>query len=383
MAKFGRFNGKKILRGAGYFFFFLLMTLLFTYLTLPFEKIKARYVKVVEDKYNVDIVGKIEKSWFTGLAIKSLRITPRAKPGEKVQETEIEEGSVRLSLLPLFLGRLQGTLSLKLVGGGSLSATVTRKGGKVDVEAKLDALDIKSLPILKSMLGGRNIEGVVSGSINATLGKNPVDWAGKLELSAENVKMNEFKVPIAQLGNQSITVPALSMGNLKAEVELVDGAAVVKTLKFEGPSDVQASLEGYLQLREPFGTSELNAYMRFKLSEDFFKRNPKFTILQGEASMKSALRPDGFYGFSLQGVVGQLQHMRRVPSPNPPSNLTPPKGGALQPGGPQPGMMPPGMPPGAMPPRGPMPPRPGGPPPLRKGPGGAPAFDEVNKRLGK
>ena len=380
MAKVRWLSAKTVLRGFGYFFFFLVLTIVFTYLTLPFEKIKARYVKLAEDKYGVDIVGSIEKSWFTGLAIKNLRITPRGKPGEKVQETEIEEGAIRLSLLPLFLGRLQGTLSLKLAGSGGLQATVTRKGGKLDVDAKVEGLDLKSIPVLKRFMAGKTVEGVISGAVNATVARNPMDSSGKVELTVENVKMSEFQVPIAQLGNQPITVPALALGNLRAELELTEGAALIKTLKFEGPADVQASIEGYIQLREPMATSELVAYLKFKFADDFMKRNPKFTILQGEASMKSAQRPDGFYGFSLQGAIGQPQFMRRIPSPNPPPNLTPPKGGMAPPGGPPPG----GMPEGAMPPRGPMG-RPGGPPPmpLRKGPGGAPAFDEVNKRLGK
>ena len=81
MGKLRKLSGRRVLRGFGYFFFFLVMTFVFTYLTLPFEQIKARYVKVAEDKYGVDIIGKIDKSWFTGLAVKNLRITPRGKPG--------------------------------------------------------------------------------------------------------------------------------------------------------------------------------------------------------------------------------------------------------------------------------------------------------------
>jgi type II secretion system protein N len=361
---------RAIFRGAGWIFLYLLLTVLFVYVTLPFEKIKSRYLKVAEDRLGADIIGKIEKSWFTGLAIKGLRIIPRTvAKGEKAQELEIEEGSVRLSILPLFLGRVQGTLSAKLAGGGEVSGRLTRKwGGALEAEASITSVDLKALPFLKKVMAGRKIEGVVSGTAILELGKEISASNGKIDLTVRGVKLDSFQIPIAQWGNQPFTIPALQLGDLKADIQVADGAAKINRFNFEGSQDIVAGIEGYALLRSPLAQTDLRAHLRFGFSDAFFQKNPKFTILQGEATMRAAQRPDRSYGFLLEGPIGAPQYIRRTPMPNPPGNLTPPKGAVGPPGAP-PAVRPPGAPP--------QPPLP------RRGPGGAPAFDEVKKRLGK
>jgi type II secretion system protein N len=350
---------------------FLVLTIVFIYATLPFEKIKARYVKLAEDSLGVDIIGRIEKSWFTGIAIKNLRIIPRNVPkGEKAQELEIEEGSVRVSLLPLFLGRLSGSLRAKIAGGGEVMGELTRRwGGALSVEAKLDGVDLKTIPFLKKVLAGRKIDGVVSGKASVALGRSVQESSGTVDLMVQGVKIDSFQIPIAQWGNQPFTIPPLGLGNLRADIELADGAAAIKTFKFEGSQDIEAGVEGYAELRSPLAQTNLRAYLKFKFSDAFFQKNPKFTILQNEGTLRAAQRPDRYYGFLLEGPIGVPQFIRRTPMPNPPGNLTPPKGGvgaAPSTGKPAGGAKPP-------PPLGPG----------RRGPGGAPAFDEVQKRLKK
>ena len=395
------FSGKKILKFMGYFFFFLVVTIAFTYLTLPFEKIKARYIAMAEARLNADIIGKIEKSWFTGIEVKNLRITPRAAPGEKAPpEFEIEEGTVRLSILPLFLGRVQVSFAIKLTSGENSGRFTHKKDGD-EIEANLSGIELKSLPFLAKALAGKQIEGVVAGSASLLLAKDISQSSGKLDLTIENAKLASFQMPIAQWGNQPFTIPELKLGTMKAEIDITDGAATFKEVKFTGSPDIEAQLEGYALLRQPLGQTELRAYLKFKFSDGFFQRNPKFSIMQGEATLKSAQRPDRFFGFMVEGPIGVPALLRRTPSPNPPGNLTPPKGGAAAPnvpsavpvmgggggggpprlGGPpvplQPGMAPPGASPPGMAPIG-MPPS-GIPPPRNS----REAFDAVNKRLGK
>lgn len=371
------FNGKKVLKFLGYFFFVLVLTFVFTYLTLPFEKIKTRFLALAETQMNADIVGKIDTSWFTGLSIKNLRITPRTPAGEKAQEFEIEEGSVRLSILPLFLGRLQVAFSLKLAVG-EVSGRFTRKKDGNEVEVTLAGVDLKTLPFLKTALGGKQLDGVVSGSAAVFLASDATQSSGKLDIGVDGVKLGSFQVPIAQWGNAPFTVPELNLGNMKADVEIADGAAVFKELKFSGSQDIEASAEGYALLRQPLAQSELRTYLKFKFSDGFFQRNPKFSVMQSEATLKSAERPDKFYGFLVEGNLGQPQFIRRTPMPNPPPNMTPPKGAAAKPPGPAgpggPGV--PGVPGG---PGGP----PDGPPGSARSPAAQKAFDQLNKRLGK
>src|SRR5437868_6755193 len=144
-ARVRSFSAKKLLKYVGYVFFSLVLTIAFAYLTLSFEKNKARYIALVEARLNSDIVGKIEKNWFTGVALKGLRITPRTAPGEKpAKEFEIEEGTVRLSILPVFLGRVQLSFRLKLASGEASGRFTMKKEG-VDIEANLSEIELKSI----------------------------------------------------------------------------------------------------------------------------------------------------------------------------------------------------------------------------------------------
>jgi hypothetical protein len=146
---------------------------------------------------------------------------------------------------------------------------------------------------------------------------------------------------------------------VRVDVELADGAAKIKELKLTGSKDIEASVEGYAVLQEDPRRTTVRVYVKFKFSDAFFQRNPKFNIIQNDASLARAKRPDGFYGFLIEGPIAEPARLQRTPMPQPPPNLTPPKGGA--------------PPPAAGPTRPPPPPG------VRRPPG----LGEIERRLGK
>jgi type II secretion system protein N len=368
-AKKRRFTWRSVGKGLGYFFFFLVVTFLFTYATLPFEKIKARYLRVAEDKLGMDIVGKIEKSWFTGIRGENLRFISRPKPGEKPQEMVMDEVSVRLAVLPLFLGRLKINFAAKLADG-EIEGSFTRKSDGNEVEAALKGLDLKAVTLLQKLFG-RSVEGSASGTVNLFLARNLAASTGKVELDVAGTRVASFQVPIAQWGNQPFTVPDLSLGDLRAEIDVEEGSAVFKEFKFKDSRDLEASVQGYAVLQETLARTNLRAYLKFRFSDGFFQRNPKFRVMDGVADMQQAKAPDGFFGFLLEGPIGMPALLRRTPSPQPPPNLTPPKPTATPAAGP--------IPPRPMPPRA-MPPRPG---PQRPPAGGRPDLGDLREKLMK
>jgi type II secretion system protein N len=318
-----RITWRSVGKGLGYFFFFVLVTFLFTYATLPFEKIKARYLRVAEDKLGMDIVGKIEKSWFTGIRGENLRFLTRPKPGESQQEMVVDEVSVRLAVLPLFLGRLKVNLAATLAGG-EIEGSFTRKSDGSEVEATMKGLDLKAVTLLQKFLG-RAVEGNASGSVQLFLAKNPAASRGRIELGVTAARVASFQVPIAQWGNQPFTIPDLSLGDLRAEIDVAEGAAVFKEFGLKDSRDLEASVQGYAVLQETLARTQLRAYLKFRFSDSFFQRNPKFRVMDGLADMQQAKAPDGFFGFLLEGPIGSPALLRRSPSPQPPPNLTPPK----------------------------------------------------------
>jgi len=311
----------------GYAFAFLVLTFLFTYATLPFEKIKAKYLRLAEAKLGMDIVGKFEKSWFTGIAGRNVRLIPRSRPGEKVKEMEIEEVVARLALLPLFLGRIRFDVSAK-VGGGEVEGSFALRGDGNEIEARLENVDLKDLTLLHR-IAGRSFGGTVSGNASLLLARNIGASSGKLDLTVDGVRVDAFQVPVAQWGNQPFTVPALTLGTLRAQIDVQDGAAVFQEFRFQNSPDLEASVEGYAVLQDALRFTHLRAYLRFRFTDAFYQRNPKFRVL--EDAIRAARRSDGAYGFLLEGPLGDPRRLQRTPMPRPPPNLTPPARGAAGP----------------------------------------------------
>jgi type II secretion system protein N len=325
-----------------YSLFFLAGTFLFTYLTLPFEKIKDRVLRIAGDKLGMEIVGKVQKDWFTGIKASSLRFIPRANPGEKVQEMEVDEMTARVSLLPLFLGRLKVGFSAKL-GNGTVEGSLAKKlfGTKAieGVDAKIQEVDLKPLVLLHKFLG-RTLGGTISGVAHLELGSSSADMNGKVDVTVENTKVPSFQAPTAM---GPLTLPELSLGQVRANVDFADGAAIFKDVKISGGQDLEASIEGYAVLQEMLARTTVRAYAKFRFSDGFFQRNAKFdAIIKG--SLAGAMRPDGWAGYLIEGPIGMPSQLRRTPMAQPPPNLTPPTRAAGGPPMPSPAPPRPGRP---------------------------------------
>lgn len=379
--RFPRVPWRKVGRGAAWALLFLVLTFLFAYATLPFDRIKAHFLRLAEAKLGMDITGKIEKHWFTGIRAENLRLTSRPKRGEKPEETVIDEATVRLAVLPLFLGRIRIDVTAQ-VAGGEISGSFTRRSDGIGVEATLQGIDLKSLPIVRRLLG-HAVEGSASGKVDLFWARDLRASMGRADLDVAAVKVASFQVPIAQWGNQPFTVPDLGLGDLRAEIEIQDGAAVFKEFRFKNSPDLEAGVKGYATLGPSLNQTSLRAHLRFKFTDGFFQRNPKFRILDGLNDLKRAQARDGFYGFLVEGPIGVPTAIRRTPMPEPPPNLTPPKGGAppAPVAGPRAGPAGPrrfGPPPGGAVGPG-APPRRFGPP----GPAARPELEDLRRRLGR
>ena len=76
--------------------------------------------------------------------------------------------------------------------------------------------------------------------------------------------------------------------------------------------DLEASLEGYFLLQEPLSYTSARCKLRFKPSEDFLNRNPKFKDLIDLSNMNKAKGQDGFYGYSFYGRLANPQIKPRL-----------------------------------------------------------------------
>jgi hypothetical protein len=125
------------------------------------------------------------------------------------------------------------------------------------------------------------------------------------------------KIPGNPLLAMGITLPKLRLGRLGGQIKIDKGRATLENISATSP-DIEATLEGGVSLRDPVAFSATEAYIRFKISSELKKREPKFELL--ENGMTNARRSDGFLGLLLNGP---LRSLTPVPSP-----LGPVRGGA-------------------------------------------------------
>jgi|GEM_PF-679373 len=105
--------------------------LFFLYLTFPYGVIKEVVVSTVTDtlrKAGVPVrvsIGSLRPYWFTGLEVQNVQVTNAADPNANLK---IGEARVRLSVLPLLLGK------------ATVNARVTQAGGAMEVRVDMPLL---------------------------------------------------------------------------------------------------------------------------------------------------------------------------------------------------------------------------------------------------
>ena len=114
-----------------------------------------------------------------------------------------------------------------------------------------------------------------------------------------------------------MTVPRIKLGKLSGQIVIEKGRA-----RFEGvrvhSADGDATLDGYVELHDPIGMSQMHAYLKFRPSEALIKREPTVELLIN-ALAGTAKRSDGYLGIQL---TGPLSAMFFLPSKDPPFGVT-------------------------------------------------------------
>lgn len=331
-----------ILKIFGYFIFFLAMTLLFVYLTLPFERIKERVVQMLEQKTGARIKGELDFVPIAGVKGYDLSI----KFPKKGPTLLIPRLRASLSVLPLLAGKLQVEFEGEILGGKIDKGKFVKKGRLFDVEASWKGLNLGLLIPKIKMFKGKTLSPTLNGEVKLSFSGGAADpkgparfrgplttMKGPLKLEIDEMTIPTFKIPIKQWGNQPFTIPKIKMPKIKGLLMMDQGYATIKTFKTQGKGDVEVELAGYLTLRERWQQMRVDMHVKFKFSKDFLAKNKKLTVLDSLGDFKKAKDPKGFYGFCVRGSIhafgrsnpfrlyGPIQACPRARFP-----LTPPKG---------------------------------------------------------
>jgi type II secretion system protein N len=339
---------RRLIKWIGYPLFGLFCFVVFLYLTFPFDRIKDRVERQLSASGDMTVkIDELGPSPLLGVNAERVLVVmkpkpkpppPLAAPGEppppppeKPRPVRIllDEVTVKASLFGLLTGATDVSFDVEGLGG-SISGEYwahKKKGFRMALEA--EKLDLGGLPAVEQFVG-LPVKGIVSSEVQLSVPQNRWSEAtGAVNIECDGCSVGDGKAKLKIPGNpllaMGITLPRIRLGRFGGQVKIEKGVATFENVSAKSP-DIQVDLEGSINLRTPLGFSQSQAYLKFKISPDLKKRDPKFELL--ENGLGQAKRPDGFFGMRL---MGPLRNLRPIPSRVGPAQRS--RGGGARPGG--------------------------------------------------
>jgi type II secretion system protein N len=314
-------RARRILVFSGYPAFYLFCLFLFAYWTFPYERLKDRLlVELDAQRANNPTAQHIEIDslgpyWFSGVSVKGLRLISPPTPGQDSDKPPgklaFDQAHVRVSILPLLIGRVTVSFGAAAFGGNVDGWTRANSEGR-RIEASLDDLDVSQMGMLGDLLGGLPMAGKMNGELELTLPEQKLAKAtGTLSLTIADLTAGDGKTKLAG----KLALPKLTVGAFELTAESKDGILKVGKLGAQG-QDLDLVGEGKISLRDPFSDSIADLYLRFRFSDGYKSKNDMTKSLFGtpgstmpalfelaDPRIKTSKRPDGFYGWHMAGLV--------------------------------------------------------------------------------
>jgi len=326
---------KQILKYVGYAAFYLFSLLFFAYLTFPFDRLRTR----IQSEFNASQtgpsplslrLGHLSSYWFSGVRADDVElISPAstapsedaAKPA-KPKVMRIDTVHARVSLLRLLFGTMHVNFGARAFGGEISGFTSDADGGR-KLEVDLEDLGLADAPLLADMLG-LPIGGELGGHVEFLLPEGKLSKAeGKVDLKFSALSAGDGKTKVLN----AIALPKVEIGDLTLKATATAGGLKVDELS-AGGKDLDLQGDGSVRLRDTFDQSVLSMNARFKFNPRFTNKDDMTRSLFGAPGSsvpalfdmvpqnKHAKRPDGFYGWRVNGTVS---HPTFFPSTSPPT----------------------------------------------------------------
>jgi type II secretion system protein N len=278
----------------------LLAFLLFLVLTFPYDLL-ARRIEMEAQRAGAELtIGSAGPGGLASLKARDVRV--RIVPGsggEPWPELRFDRAVFSPDLFALILRRTSFSFSLSGYGGttrGHVSLSDDpRTPGLSSFRIDADDLDLSTLP-LREMLGvaaGGRLR--VKADLPALL---PVEAAhGNLTLAVDSAALTGGAVV-------GFIVPRTSIGRVEGSVTVDKGVAKVERTSAHG-GDIEADVDGNVNLRPLLSLSQADLHVRFRPSERWLNENAPIKGMMG--LIQNARQPDGSYLFSFTGPLSRMQ----------------------------------------------------------------------------
>lgn len=270
----------------------------FSFLLFPFDSIKTRLAREVENSlggnYGISI-GHLSPSLLGGGVLEDVEIRPRGS--DSVQPLKISKARIKVAVFSLFSGTVDVDFDLKAGQGRSKGAFVWKKSG-MNLNMTLEKFDL-ALAGFMAQKAGIPLSGLVNGAVQMDLYReDPLRNTGKITLDIPDLRMGEIK-----LGEGAFNIPPLQLAKAggspsKIDILIDKGNIEVRKISFFG-GDLELEADGKV-----YGARKADNY-RFNLKGSFRvvpELTDKITFLGLVEKQKTA---EGTYPFTITGRINK------------------------------------------------------------------------------
>jgi type II secretion system protein N len=304
----------------GYPLFYMACLCIFAVMTFPYDKLKQRVVA----SFNAQPRGagsaqelqidEMSGYWLTGVRVKGVRLmTASTEPGKPPSKMELEEATVRYSVLSALIGNTDVSFDV-LAFGGEAIGSYQAHGKDRAIDVKLDGVDLGEIDPLVQLVGVP-MQGKLGGTAKLTMPEGKASKAtGAVALEATGVAVGDGKAKI----KGAFALPKVDVGTLTLAAEVKDGSLKISKL-VAGGKDLELQGDGRVTLRDTAADSLCDGQLRFKVNDAYRGKSDATKGLFGtpgstapgaidfDPKVKQSKRADGFYAWTLRGPIGRLE----------------------------------------------------------------------------
>jgi type II secretion system protein N len=316
------------LRLVGYPAFGLFVALLTLFVTLPRDRLKdALEAQLSADSstaqplgLGMDVtLGDVGITLFSGAGLVGHDVVLRTRPlrsTDKPVRYFIDDVTVHVGLLGLLFNRPSYSFKGHLLSGAGLGEFSVRPDEN-SFDLELNGLVLSGDQSVAGLIG-LPVDGTASSKVSIVMPKALLNNAhGSLDFEISNLVIGDGKAKLTVPGDpflsQGLTFPKLHLGRIAGRVMIDKGKGRFEGVVVHSP-DGDVTLDGYIDLRDPIGSSQLHAYLKFKPSDALTKREPTVELMTN-ALAATAKRIDGYLGIQMTGPLSAVYFF---PSKSPP-----------------------------------------------------------------
>jgi type II secretion system protein N len=293
------------LRRIGLFAAFgLIVFVVALYASFPYDRAKEAATRIASKNFDVDVeIGSAGPAFGLAVMFRDIRVRTRPTTGKPIRFT-IDSAKFSPSLLAAFSSSFPYSVTAEALGGTIelyQSGAPGKKGG-FRTEVSVRDIDAREIPGLKELL---NLPVTGKVRLDAKIASETgrfADANGQLTLATTDLAAGDGKTPLkvasVPMLAGGLTLPKVRLGDLGGHVAIEKGTAKLQGVESKSP-DGEVALEGEINLHDPLPQSNMNLYLRFKLSDALMKKEVALSIVPMAAA--AGKRPDGFYGLKFAG----------------------------------------------------------------------------------